>query len=336
MSFAGHIVGLTQSAHDRDWVLPALLFVLLQHGLLLVVSRAVSFNEPVPTWPYQVVAVLLSMAAGLPILFYKLFKLWRADEDHPLAVLNWRAGLFYLLGFQLVALQIGALTWAKEMLPVVTPFWADAGLADLERFVFGRDAWRLIPAITIRPLDTIYPTWALVKFGTLFVVLSAPPSAFKVRAMMTYFLIMGVLGTAGIFVLPSVGPILFDSAHGGHRFAELSSMLSDRAPIASSTSDYLRSGHIFGGGISAMPSMHVATSAWCALALAGMFQRLKLVGWTFWLLILIGSVGLGWHYVSDGIVGTAGALIFWHFSKTGRKSGKLSCETSERRSAPAT
>ena len=60
--------------------------------------------------------------------------------------------------------------------------------------------------------------------------------------------------------------------------------------------------------ISAMPSMHVATSVLMAFYA---FRHSKALGWLmsiFAFLIMVGSVHLGWHYAVDGYLG---ALIAW-------------------------
>jgi membrane-associated phospholipid phosphatase len=64
-------------------------------------------------------------------------------------------------------------------------------------------------------------------------------------------------------------------------------------------------------GISAMPSMHVATSVLMALYAA---RHARWAGWIMWIfagLIQIGSVHLGWHYAVDGYLGGIVALAAW-------------------------
>lgn len=65
------------------------------------------------------------------------------------------------------------------------------------------------------------------------------------------------------------------------------------------------------GGISAMPSVHVAMAVLFALALGEAYPLLKLTGWVFAALIQIGSVVLAWHYAVDGYAGALLTLIVW-------------------------
>jgi membrane-associated phospholipid phosphatase len=67
-----------------------------------------------------------------------------------------------------------------------------------------------------------------------------------------------------------------------------------------------------GSGISAMPSLHIATTMWMIIAI-----RVHAPRWT-WPMALLGtlifllSISLGWHYAVDGIVGAAAAIgCYW-------------------------
>ena len=61
-------------------------------------------------------------------------------------------------------------------------------------------------------------------------------------------------------------------------------------------------------GISAFPSMHVATATLFALAARRLHPRLFPLGLAYWAVIMLGSVLLAWHYAVDGYVGI---LLGW-------------------------
>ena len=64
-------------------------------------------------------------------------------------------------------------------------------------------------------------------------------------------------------------------------------------------------------GISAMPSMHVASSVLMALYASTHARWAGWAMWTFAALIMIGSVHLGWHYAIDGYFGAVIAWCAW-------------------------
>lgn len=307
-------------SRDWDWIKPASVLVLAQHFGAVVIAHAVGFPNTPPTASYVIMAMVLATAAGMILLLAHLWTLWRQGVEDPLRRITTPAirlvALTYYAGFLLVALQIAALTWLKEMIPFLVPYWADPLLARIDRiFLFG-DAWRLIPSGTVKALDFLYTLWAPFKFFALFMMLAAPASKLKSQAMLSYFLVVGLLGVVGEYVLSSGGPIFFDRLVGGESFAELIERTREHAKLAYGASEYLWASYTagdtrIGNGISAMPSMHVATTVWASLALCARWPHFRWVVWPFAFMILAGSVGLGWHYLSDGVVGGLGAVLCW-------------------------
>jgi hypothetical protein len=305
---------------DADWAFPAILLLVVQYLSALLVSWLTGFAARPQTFSYMLMAFVLSTIGGLAILLHRLWRLWALQEEHPIARLrsetDFIAVASYLLGFQLVALQIAALTWLKEMLPLAVPYWADPPLAAFDRALLGTDAWRLVPNVAVPALDVLYTIWAPVKFFALVTMLILPASRLKAQAVFSYFLTVGLLGVSGQYLLSSGGPIYFDRLESTDQFAALALRTQEFAPIAYKASEYLWESYltgstVVGNGISAMPSIHVATMTWSAIALSSFWRWLMLPAWAFWLIIVVGSVALGWHYFADSIVGAGGAIICW-------------------------
>jgi membrane-associated phospholipid phosphatase len=308
---------------DSQWLVPAAILLVVQHTAAWIISFAVQFPARPPTISYMLAAAVLSLASGLVLFLGKLWRLWNTGEEHPIERLridtDWPAVATYFVGFQFVALQIAALTWLKEMIPYVLPYWADPTLAAADRALLGTDAWRLVPNALVRPLDFLYPWWAAVKSLALILMLSLPASQLKSRALLSYFLNVGLIAVIGEYVLASGGPIFYDQLVGGHHFAELTARTRQYAPIASLGSHYLWTVYVshdgaIASGISAMPSMHVATTVWTALVLSRLWPRFRYLIWSWWVIILAGSVALGWHYLMDGVVASIGGVLCWHLA----------------------
>jgi membrane-associated phospholipid phosphatase len=144
---------------------------------------------------------------------------------------------------------------------------------------------------------------------TLLVVSKAPPSAEKSAMMLSYFTLWSVVGPLIHALLPAAGPVFFAQMGYGDRFAGLHG-----SPETQHLTDYLwavYSGTGFGpgSGISAMPSMHIATTAWMIIGFYVLARRwiapMAIAG----LLIFLLSISLGWHYAMDGIVGATSAVL---------------------------
>jgi len=72
--------------------------------------------------------------------------------------------------------------------------------------------------------------------------------------------------------------------------------------------NYMRAGYMTAGGISAMPSMHVACTALIAASMWTYGLVWRVFGALFLALIMLGSVHLGWHYAVDAYVGVGVAI----------------------------
>jgi membrane-associated phospholipid phosphatase len=130
-----------------------------------------------------------------------------------------------------------------------------------------------------------------------------------------------VLGTFGGIFFASMGPCYYPTfAQESGPYAPLMRYLREAGEVVPVWSlnvqqmlwdSYQNNKAGIGSGISAMPSMHVATAVLMAL-FGWRFSRKAGIALTLYaVVIMIGSVHLGWHYALDGYVGALGALIVW-------------------------
>lgn len=285
---------------------------------------------------YNLIALFGITAVGVPLFLRHLFTIYHQGEARPVARIvrdlkdNAPRFIAALVAVQVVALASSSFSALKVALPYAVPFYLDSALTNLERSIFGTDPWRLSHAVfgwATPAIDRIYLLWLPTLIVAFYAVLLARPSALKTRALVSYALIWPLLGTIGASLLSSAGPIFQDRMFGGnsglisalesggangtlYAYEKLWAAFSDSSPL-------------IGGGISAMPSMHIALAAWIALVVRSTHPRLAWLGWSYVAVIWFGSVHLGWHYALDGVVGIAGAAAIWHFAPNIRLTPSL-------------
>jgi hypothetical protein len=138
--------------------------------------------------------------------------------------------------------------------------------------------------------------------------------------LLSFFGCWILLGSAAAVAFSSVGPCFYERFYPADPYAPLMSYLrsvNDIYPIwALSTQDMLWDQHIsrspgLGSGISAMPSLHLAIATLNALLLSRLSRIAGILGWLYVLMILVGSVHLGWHYAIDGYASIAAVPVIW-------------------------
>ena len=250
----------------------------------------------------------------------------RWEDDYGLSTL-WPPLLWGIL--------IGVFGVFKQTVLRRIGFHDDALFARLDHGLFlGIDPWKITHSLpapwTTLILDRQYHVWALPMFYSV-VGCSFFRGAleFRLRYMLAYTLCWIVVASLMAYLMPAAGPVFEGSLfRDPETFAQLMARLQgDETRLAQiypgfhlktfGVRDYLLTLHTAhqigpGGGISAMPSMHVTLSA--LFAVAG-FRLGRVWGWIatiFGVLIFIGSVHLGWHYAIDGIVGALAAVGIWY------------------------
>ena len=229
----------------------------------------------------------------------------------------------------LFAMMFSVFTSFKSMIPEINPFSFDPLFAKIDAALhFGRQPWELLfPVLKIALLTTIlsfiYKTWFVAKFCVLYwQAFSTRNPNLRAQFFITYMLVWILNGTILATLLSSAGPCFFGAVTGleDNPFAPLISFLHQSNEILPVwdlfAQDYLWRAYedhsitLF-SGISAMPSMHISLSflfallGWAHGRKTGIFFTVYLV------LMMIGSVHLGWHYAIDGYVGMITTYIVW-------------------------
>lgn len=289
----------------RSW---SVAIVALQFAAVAPIAGAAGFRYQLPLVGYWKAALGISIIGGGIFALFQLLACVRRDEAQPAKVilLALRRLDLPLVAF-LVGTQLALLGWLKVMMPYAVGFWADPLLAELDSRIFGLDPWKPLHALPLEFIDRVYLTWGPFCAATAIALAFAPCDRKKGRCLVAYFLTFGSCAL-GQYLLPSAGPVFFEAVGYGSRFADLPIL-----PWVRRTADYLwvtytSPGFRVGSGISAFPSLHVAGAFWIALVLKEYVPRIQVLGWAYWLCILVGSVYLGWHYALDGLAGSLLAL----------------------------
>jgi PAP2 superfamily len=227
---------------------------------------------------------------------------------------------------------LGAIGPFKSFIPYVHPFAWDATFSDMDRLIFGTDPWKLTHAFIgptgTRAVDMIYGLWfpvwtiAVVYFGCF---ASERDQRRFLTGLFTIWIIEGIV-LANAF--SSVGPCYLELIH--HQYASrYAGLFPLAAPTTNAEQAMLAAAYASGDigafkGISAMPSLHVGVAFLLVLATRDWW---RVAACLFCAMIFLGSVHLGWHYASDGIVAIFVTLLCWRLA-TYRHGRALSARAS--------
>ncbi len=224
----------------------------------------------------------------------------------------------------------------KQLILPARGFPLDPLLARIDRFFFfGHDAWELSHALfgnvgMTMLFDRSYSVWLFFMFlFPIIVVMSINDIRMRVRLLANWLAAWIMIAGVAAWIFGSAGPCYYDAMIAPDKsFAALNASLAHIQVMARAGGNSItaldfqallievsKQGKLTAaGGISAMPSMHVAMAVLFAI---GGFERARWLGWAlsgYALLIWVGSIHLGWHYAIDGVAGAAMMLGLWRLS----------------------
>jgi hypothetical protein len=217
----------------------------------------------------------------------------------------------------------GSFTSLKNALPAWHggfPF--DAYHANLDRLMyFGHDPWQLLYAFSENGIVRLLVEWNydhgwfILCYAMLFWVAVAPEaSRIRTRYILTYVAVWIVVGNVLAGLALSAGPAFYGQVTGDHaRFAAQLAFLDGSGGhdySARSVQHYLWALYStgqpgIGSGISAFPSVHVATVTLNALFIWEWRRRYGVAAFAYTAFIALSSVYLAWHYAIDSYVAIA-------------------------------
>ena len=298
---------------------------------------------------YAIAGLLIGSAAGVPHKVLPLSYFVGAAQSFPLALAlgvattgvwslrsreplaAWRSSIVRafsphvvagVLLFVTLCLFMAVFSSIKQMLTDVAPFFADPYLADLDARLHWQDPWLIttaaMPLRLMPALEALYlGTWGLMLVVSMLAVLFVPAmQPVRAQYVWTFLLVWSVLGNVLAAAVMSAGPVFYENVTGDPRFAGLIAYL-ERNSGQGLIQTFLWSAYsgnepgVVGAGISAFPSMHVASATMCALVAANAHRWLRWAGVAYCAVIMFGSVHLGWHYAVDGYFSIAATVLIW-------------------------
>jgi hypothetical protein len=211
--------------------------------------------------------------------------------------------------------------WLKGLLRLLRPRLYDQLLWDVDRWTFfglSPNVFSLHALGEPAVLRTIDAGYGAVFFATMAASIPffLPLASDRLRvAWATGYSLLWLAGAWLYYLLPALGPC--------YAFPEVWQPFAEHLPKAAASQAFLfrnyqlvpliEQGVIHPdfnlmAGIAAFPSLHVASQAFLALWARRLLPRLRLVFDLSVVLIFVGSVVTGWHYLVDSV---AGAVLGW-------------------------
>jgi hypothetical protein len=266
--------------------------------------------------------------ARVAAVFSALFILWHIPKRAYLRYLTPRHIGGFLVIFLAAPLAKSIYSSYKQTIWLIHDFRWDASLMRLDKALhFGHHPWQLLDFILSHPIilyifDRLYMLWFLILFLSCLYMAWSDRRQLRLCFFVSTLLIWIVVGSGLGTIFSSVGPCYYSAvANAAHDpYAPLVTKLAEIHKTtflyAVDNQHLLWEAKLEGywiplGGISAMPSIHLAmTMLFVLLA----FHYSKWLGFLFTgylCAIQIGSIVLGWHYAVDGYAGMILACLIW-------------------------
>ncbi|MEZ9418822.1 phosphatase PAP2 family protein [Vibrio breoganii] len=227
----------------------------------------------------------------------------------------------------------GLYTSLKINIPIINDFSWDTTFLELDRYLhFGFDPWIITHKIASSPYATLlinilYNLWFFI-FWIFLILISFSKNKVKYHAILTFNLCWLVNGIVFAILFSSAGPCFYSNLAGGNdSFTPLMNLLTEQDELLRSkgldfgvaalkVQDYIwqnyENGALeLGAGISAFPSMHVSICTLMAITCYEINKKLGYIAWLYVVIILFGSVHLGWHYAVDGYFSILSTFLLW-------------------------
>jgi hypothetical protein len=293
------------------------LFTLANLAIITVIMMGgnVYVLTSIPTTFMSFIPTLVGYAAGGVAVRCVVAK-FRGELPAYLRILRtpgWLVDAARLIFFG--ALMVHTYFWIKLVVPLIHPRLFDQELWDLEQRMFLGFSPNILfldvlsHPLVLRVIDVSYARIFFVSMTVAFMFfLSAPSRRLRV-AFMTGNTIMWLIGAWLYMLIPSIGPafrfpdVWIPYSEGLQMTQHFQALLMRNyrqvLELPAGTADNVQL--MF--GVAAFPSMHCAFQMYVFLWMRRLWVYGEIVFGVFAVVILIGSVVTGWHYLIDGFAG---------------------------------
>ncbi|WP_425642608.1 phosphatase PAP2 family protein [Marinomonas gallaica] len=248
---------------------------------------------------------------------------------------HWNESTNFIFLSIAISVVFSVYTSIKYAIPNIVPFYLDPYLVEIDKALsFGIHPWQVTHYIFSTPLTTgvinfFYNIWFFIIWIFLisFMCYVKNPKARK-QAILSFLLCWIINGNIAALLLSSVGPCFYNEYYGGSDpYFELMQRLNYQNSVLINQSSFFEVWALalqdtlwesysnrlsgLGMGISALPSMHVSTTSIIAMSIYSLNKRFGVIAWIYVLLIMIGSVHLGWHYAVDSYLALFLTSLIW-------------------------
>jgi hypothetical protein len=231
--------------------------------------------------------------------------------------------------FVVAPIGLSAFSAAKQAIPFIHPFTWDARIAAVGAAMHGgTHLWVSLQPILAHPAVTVamdwfyHRLWAVILLSAFAYGALLPPSPLRRQYLLAFVLVFLVIGTLAATALASAGPAYYAHVVGtaSNPYAPLLTYLDSvnvRDGLLAVRGQaglwyaYTHNVEALGFGVSAMPSVHVASATLVALFGFALARPIGVLLGLIAICTFVASVALGWHYALDGYVGALLACCVW-------------------------
>lgn len=238
-----------------------------------------------------------------------------------------------IIGFVIIVLLLPPFesTFAsiKQVIPQIHDFSWDYKFMAFDCMLhFGHHPWRLLRPLlvheeVIRAIDLLYMLWFLILLAVCLWMAWSNRRALRLQFLISSLIVWGVFGSVLGTIFSSAGPCYYSKVvnTGVDPYQSLMESLNaihNSEPLwAVKNQIGLWEAHMSNewlpfGGISAMPSIHVAMAVLFALLGRSVNHWLGVTFTAYAVIVQIGSVILGWHYAIDGYIVILLTILVWN------------------------